>query len=424
MIPNPNIELFRKYYRGDYANEIRDTANSNQQNGFAMDVRRIRDAMKDYGDNVKRFEVRDETTGKLRIEDRPLSDEYKNTKPFLFVLPGVSRYMTRPGDPDTNENVPLTILYGATQISDTPCKLMLFVDKINDLPTWFEAEDANPSIKKLYLAQLDASFRKAFYENELKNIFGAMPEKEQGKMLERFAAFTQGYSLRRLKQLRDFIIRSQDDSDRNIRNIDKTVVKFESGRSIDPWRMFDMYKKIDELSDSLNGAIKGQEHIVQAVERSINAAVTGTSTISKHDRRPRAVFFLAGPTGTGKTEMTKRLTEVIFGNPDSMVVFDMSEFKEAHTASRLFGAPPGYVGYEAGGELTKAVKNNPFTVILFDEIEKADSSIWDKFLQILGEGRLTDGKGETVYFTKSVIVFTSNLGVTSDLKNVSSAEKN
>ncbi len=424
MIPNPNIELFRKYYRGDYASEVRDTASSNQQGGFALDVRRIRDAMKDYGDNVRREEVRDEATGRIRVEYHPSSPEYQNTKPFLFILPGVSRYMTRPGDPDSSENVPLTILYGATQLNDTPCKLMLFVDKINDLPTWFEAEDSNPSIKKIYLAPLDIAFRKAYFHNELESVFGAIPADQEKKMLDRFTAFTQGYSLRRLQQLRSFIITSEDDADRNLRNIDKVVLKFESGRSKDPWRSFDMYDKIERLPSTLSAAIQGQDHIIQAIQLSIKAAVTGTSTISKSDRRPRAVFFLAGPTGTGKTEMTKRLTEEIFGNPDAMVVFDMSEFKEAHTASRLFGAPPGYIGYEAGGELTRAVKNNPFTVILFDEIEKADSSIWDKFLQILGEGRLTDGKGETVYFTKSIIVFTSNLGVTSELKDASAAAKN
>jgi ATP-dependent Clp protease ATP-binding subunit ClpA len=97
-----------------------------------------------------------------------------------------------------------------------------------------------------------------------------------------------------------------------------------------------------------------------------------------------------------------------------MIRFDMSEFREEHSDARLFGAPPGYVGYEAGGELTKAVKQNPFSIVLFDEIEKAAPRIWDKFLQILGDGRLTDGKGETVSFTQSIIVFTSNLGITAD----------
>lgn len=424
MVPNPNIELFRKYYRGDYANEVRDTASSNQQGSFALDVRRIRDAMKDYGDNVTRTEVRDQSTGRVTVQYQSERPEYQNTKPFLFILPGVSRYMTRPGDPDASENVPLTILYGATQIAETPCKLMLFVDKINDLPTWFEAEDSNPSIKKLYLAPLDASFRKSFFENEMVNVFDPIPSGQEDKLLDRFAAYTENYSLRRLQQLRNFVITSEDHLDRNLRNIDKAVLKFESGQSKDPWRSFDMYEKVDRLEATLNKAIQGQEHVTAAIQRSIKAAVTGTSTISKNDRRPRAIFFLAGPTGTGKTEVTKRLTETIFGNPDSMVVFDMSEFKEEHTASRLFGAPPGYVGYEAGGELTKAVKNNPFTVVLFDEIEKAHSSIWDKFLQILGEGRLTDGKGETVYFTKSIIVFTSNLGVPSEIKNITTAQRN
>lgn len=119
---------------------------------------------------------------------------------------------------------------------------------------------------------------------------------------------------------------------------------------------------------------------------------------------------MSGPTGTGKTEIVKAITELLFGDERSMLRFDMSEYGAENSDQKLFGAPPGYVGYAEGGQLTNAVKANPFSVVLFDEIEKAAPSIMDKFLQILEDGRLTDGQGNTVYFSETVIFFTSNIG--------------
>ncbi len=127
--------------------------------------------------------------------------------------------------------------------------------------------------------------------------------------------------------------------------------------------------------------------------------------------RPRGVLFFAGPTGVGKTELAKTLTQLVFGDERAYLRFDMSEFAEEHTGARLLGAPPGYVGFDAGGELTNAVREKPFSVVLFDEIEKAHPRILDKFLQILEDGRLTDGRGDTAYFSETILVFTSNLGI-------------
>jgi ATP-dependent Clp protease ATP-binding subunit ClpA len=123
------------------------------------------------------------------------------------------------------------------------------------------------------------------------------------------------------------------------------------------------------------------------------------------------VLFFAGPTGVGKTELAKALTHLMFRDDRAYIRFDMSEFAEEHASARLLGAPPGYVGYDAGGELTNAMRQRPFSVVLFDEIEKAHPRLLDKFLQILEDGRLTDGRGETVYFSESVLIFTSNLGI-------------
>ena len=157
--------------------------------------------------------------------------------------------------------------------------------------------------------------------------------------------------------------------------------------------------------------VKGQEYAVQRTMDVIKRAAIGLGNLqSSSATKPKGILFFAGPTGTGKTETAKTMAEALFGDERCCIRFDMSEYRQSHSDQRLLGAPPGYVGYEAGGQLTNAVRNNPFSILLFDEIEKAHPSILDKFLQILEDGRMTDGKGNTVYFTETVIIFTSNLG--------------
>jgi ATP-dependent Clp protease ATP-binding subunit ClpA len=142
----------------------------------------------------------------------------------------------------------------------------------------------------------------------------------------------------------------------------------------------------------------------------VKRAVTGVGA-PRRGNRPRGVAFLAGPTGVGKTELAKTLTSLLFGDESAYIRFDMSEFSAEHSDQRLIGAPPGYVGYDVGGELTNAIREKPFSVVLFDEIEKAHPRILDKFLQILDDGVLTSGRGERVYFSEAFLVFTSNLGI-------------
>lgn len=160
--------------------------------------------------------------------------------------------------------------------------------------------------------------------------------------------------------------------------------------------------------------VKGQELALSTVEQVIMRAVKGLSGLqhSNANNKPRGILFLAGPTGVGKTETAKAIAESIFGDEDACVRFDMSEYRLEQSDQKLFGAPPGYVGYEGGGQLTNVIKNHPFSVILFDEIEKAHPTILDKFLQILEDGRMTDNQGNTVYFSEAIIIFTSNLGMT------------
>src|SRR5258707_9649417 len=142
----------------------------------------------------------------------------------------------------------------------------------------------------------------------------------------------------------------------------------------------------------------------------VKRAVTGIGQ-SPRGGRPRGVAFLAGPTGVGKTELAKTITSLLFGDDSAYIRFDMSEFSAEHSDQRLIGAPPGYIGYDVGGELTNAIREKPFSVVLFDEIEKAHPRVLDKFLQILDDGVLTSGRGDRVYFSEALIVFTSNLGI-------------
>src|SRR6201992_2526342 len=151
----------------------------------------------------------------------------------------------------------------------------------------------------------------------------------------------------------------------------------------------------------------------------LRRASGGTRAALRAPRRPGGSFIFAGPSGVGKTELSKTLAEFLFGDEDSLIQLDMSEYMEKHTVSRLFGSPPGYVGYEEGGQLTEKVRRKPFSVVLFDEIEKAHPDIFNSLLQILEDGRLTDAQGRMVDFKNTVIIMTTNLGTRDISKGVS-----
>jgi len=160
------------------------------------------------------------------------------------------------------------------------------------------------------------------------------------------------------------------------------------------------------MEDKLHEQIIGQDEAINAVADAIRRARSGL----KDPKRPIGSFIFIGPSGVGKTELAKALAKFMFDDEDALVRLDMSEYREQHTASRLFGAPPGYVGYEEGGQLTEAVRRRPYRVLLFDEIEKAHPEVWNSLLQILDDGRLTDGQGRVVDFRNTVLIMTSNLG--------------
>ncbi|ACK70308.1 ATPase AAA-2 domain protein [Gloeothece citriformis PCC 7424] len=165
-------------------------------------------------------------------------------------------------------------------------------------------------------------------------------------------------------------------------------------------------EKLLHMEDTLHQRLIGQEDAVKAVSRAIRRARVGL----KNPNRPIASFVFSGPTGVGKTELTKALAAYFFGSEDAMIRLDMSEFMERHTVSKLIGSPPGYVGYNEGGQLTEAVRRRPYTVVLFDEIEKAHPDVFNILLQILEDGRLTDAKGRTVDFKNTLLIMTSNIG--------------
>jgi ATP-dependent Clp protease ATP-binding subunit ClpC len=164
--------------------------------------------------------------------------------------------------------------------------------------------------------------------------------------------------------------------------------------------------KLLRMEDELHRRVIGQEQAVKALSKSIRRTRAGL----KDPKRPSGSFIFAGPSGVGKTELSKTLAEFLFGSEDALIALDMSEYSERHTASRLFGSPPGYVGYEDGGQLTEKVRRKPFSVVLFDEVEKAHPDIFNALLQVLEEGRLTDSQGRVVDFKNTVIIMTTNLG--------------
>lgn len=220
-------------------------------------------------------------------------------------------------------------------------------------------------------------------------------------------ALTDGMSFTELNGLRKLCKKEK----LHIHEMCNVIDLFKYGIRDNPWRELDL-DEIKHAKERFEERVKGQPYAQTKTLDIIKRAITGLSGLqgSSHGR-PKGVLFFAGPTGTGKTETAKTLAEILFGSEDACIRFDMSEYSQGHSDQKLLGAPPGYVGYEAGGQLTNAIKNKPFSILLFDEIEKAHPTIMDKFLQILEDGRMTDGQGQTVYFSECIIIFTSNLGI-------------
>lgn len=193
----------------------------------------------------------------------------------------------------------------------------------------------------------------------------------------------------------------------------RLIQLYRFGEKTSPWEELN-HTRLKKLGEELKNSVKGQDHVIDKVQNVLIKAFMGLSGLQHSGRQqmPKGIFFFVGPTGVGKTETAKAIARFLFGEEEACIRFDMSEYQTEGSDQRLLGAPPGFVGYEEGGQLTNAIRQRPFCVLLFDEIEKANSNkqIFDKFLQILEDGRLTDGKGDTVSFSEAVIIFTSNIG--------------
>ncbi len=294
--------------------------------------------------------------------------------------------------------------------AESPMHHLVFwlLEKENDLPPWYTLDNAR--VRTITIPKPDGEERRALAAALVRNLPGhaGADERRRAEALSLLVDGTAGLFASEIVAIVTLARREKI----ALPEIGEAIRMYKLGVTENPWSKLDPVK-VAATEAALEARVKGQPRALRKAAEIVKRAVFNLSgsQYSRFSQRPKGVLFFAGPTGVGKTELAKAITEHLFGSETNYIRFDMSEFAHEHADQRLVGAPPGYVGYEVGGELTNAVKGRPFSVILFDEIEKAHPKILDIFLQILDDGRLTSGRGETVWFSESLVVFTSNLGV-------------
>ena len=282
--------------------------------------------------------------------------------------------------------------------------IVWITEKEGDLPDWFVI--GNPRLRHIPIPKPDHIARRSVVHGLMRSLpAGDATSDALAKAEDAFVEGSEGLLVIDLAS----IAQLAREEGLGAPDVAQAVQHYKLGVTEDPWRKIDR-KKLVQAEATISARVRGQPRAVSHMLDIVKRATTGFG--GKRGGRPRGVAFLAGPTGVGKTELAKTVTSLLFGDESAYIRFDMSEFSLEHSDQRLIGAPPGYLGYNTGGELTNAIREKPFSVVLFDEIEKAHPKILDKFLQILDDGVLTSGRGERVYFSESLIVFTSNLGIT------------
>ncbi|MEU8801486.1 AAA family ATPase [Spirillospora sp. NPDC048819] len=287
--------------------------------------------------------------------------------------------------------------------------IVWLVERPGDLPPWLTTD--NESIREITIPRPHLGDRQET-ARLLARAFGVSDvgaDEVAAAACDAFAEQADGLTLQSMIE----VTRLAKERNVDLADLPDAVRTYKLGVLDNPWSRGHLRRRVLEGEKRVPDRVIGQPQAVTKTLDILKRAVLGLSgaQATRSGSRPRGVLFFAGPTGTGKTELAKAITELVFGDESAYLRFDMSEFSGEGSGDRLIGSPPGYVGHEAGGELTNAVREDPFRVILFDEIEKAHPRILDKFLQILEDGRLTDGRGNTVHFSESILIFTSNLGM-------------
>lgn len=379
-------------------------------------------------DNIVKFLVEHVPGAKSLLESKKISNIEKKVSDALtffrllvsnnkMLSAGIINYSSRfAGDPNNlaedERRIFLKLLKSAQDARLFPEKdglrnILIFIcDKLNDIPSWILLE--NPLTRGIEIRKPNKAERNRFMEVQMHRFYHEGEDVNAKELAGIFADLTEGFANQELENL----ISISNQEKIHVNNIQQVIDLFKYGTRENFWEDLEK-EKIENAETELQKRVMGQDVAIRKSVEIIRRAKLGLHSIDmkRNKTRPKGVMFFAGPTGVGKTELAKSLASLIFNDEDAILRFDMSEYNESNSDTKLIGSPPGYVGYEEGGQLTSQVSARPFSIVLFDEIEKAHPVIFDKFLQILDDGRLTDGKGETVYFSESLIIFTSNLGV-------------
>lgn len=279
-------------------------------------------------------------------------------------------------------------------------KVFFIFDNASDIPK--ALSDGSGLAKTIIVSKPDNTQRKQF----ISFVFPEFSDED----VENLSDLSADIPLRKLQDIFQKVCSEVRNPGKN--ELLKYIKQYIYGYTDSPWEALSK-EKVVSLEENLNKQIKGQERAVKRIADKVKVAWTGVG----NEKAPKGVAVLCGPTGVGKTELAKQLTKFVMGDQDLLIRIDANEYHEQHTAQRLVGSPPGYVGCEQGGQLTNAVNERPFSVVLVDEIEKADPSFWDYFLNILQDGRLTDGRGKLCLFNNTFLLFTTNLGAREAAEN-------